>query len=110
MRKNRRDNGTEVVQEVPGEDAEQANHTAEVSTDASEGESAGTEILQDSVTEAVQEQGCRTDRTYRANIQGCQRARGARRDGNSPAQCRDHSGGVAVKHRDCGAPYGAFRG
>jgi hypothetical protein len=55
MRKKRRDNGTEAMQEVPGKDAEQANHTAEVSTDASEGESGGTEILQDSVTEAVQE-------------------------------------------------------
>jgi hypothetical protein len=55
MRKNRRDNGTEAVQEDPGNDAE---HTAEVSTDASEGESAGTESLQqkvDNVTEAMQE-------------------------------------------------------
>jgi hypothetical protein len=58
MRKNRRDKVTEAVQEVPGEDAEQDNQTAEVSTDASEGESAGTEILKekvDSVTEAMQE-------------------------------------------------------
>ena len=58
MRKNRRNNRTEAVQEMPGEDAEQAGHVAEVSTDASEEETAGTEMLQqkvDSVTEVVQE-------------------------------------------------------
>ena len=58
MRKNRRDNGTEAVQEDPGNDAEKDNRTAEVSTDASEGERAGTESLQqkvDNVTEAMQE-------------------------------------------------------
>lgn len=54
MRKHRRNNVIEAAQEVPGDGAEQASHTAEVSTDASEGEIAGTEIV-DSVTEVVQE-------------------------------------------------------
>jgi hypothetical protein len=54
MRKNRREKGTEAMQEVPGTDAEPANHTAEMSTDASEGESAGTEILQQKVDDATE--------------------------------------------------------
>ena len=78
-------------------------------------ESAGTEIVQhnvDNVTEAVQDapRRCRTGQPYHANIHGCQRTRGARRDGNLPTQCRDSSGGATVERRDCGAPDGAFRG
>ena len=58
MRKHRRANVTEALQEVPGEGAEQASPIAEVSTDASEEENAGTEMLQykvDDVIEVVQE-------------------------------------------------------
>ena len=58
MRKHRRTNVTEALQEVPGEGAEQASPIAEVSTDASEEENAGTEMLQykvDDVIEVVQE-------------------------------------------------------